>query len=881
MTFILQMAWRDSRASRRRLLLFSLSVVLGIAALVAIGSFSVNLSRAIDQQARGLLGADLIVTSRAPKSEAVREHLAGLAEQVASEVSFSSMMVFPTANNLTRLVQVRAIEGAFPFYGDFTTVPPEAPQQFQAAQASRRPEGANVVILEEPLMRQFDAKVGDVVKLGNSTFTIIGALQKMPGESSAFAATFAPRAVIPRAALEATGLLGKPTLTRYRTMLRLAPGREAEVIARETRARFSSERLSFDTVEEQKRDLGRLFENIHGFLSLVGFIALFLGAIGVASAIAVYVRQKITTIAVLRCLGASGRQSFAVYLVQGVALGVFGAIVGAALGIGVQLLLPQLVGDMLPFDVEIFVAWSAVARGAIAGLVICVLFTVLPLLSVRRISPLVAIRSTVAERVARRVDPWRIVIAIAIVAAVTAFAVWQTDSQRLGFGFTGMLAAGLLVLAATAKLVAVAARFVSAGRGRRWLPRLPYVARQGIANLYRPQNRTVLLLFALGLGTFLMLTLYLSRSTLLREIEISGGSGRPNLLFFDIQDDQIDGLKALAAENGAPVQVSAAIVTMKIAAVNGRRSEEILAERGERRRAPARKAENDARAEDGRERRRMASWTLRREYRSTYRGDLAGTERLVRGEFVGRVEPGTEIIPISVEQGLLDDMGLDLGDEIEWDVQGVPMKSRITSVRAVEWRRLEPNFFVVFPEGVLEPAPKFHIAAMRTDSAEQSARVQRTIVAAYPSVTAIDLSLVMETLDSVFTKVGLVIQFMALFTVATGVIVLIGAVLTGRYQRIRETVLLRTVGATRRQLTQMMLVEYAVLGLLAAVTGGALAVVANTLLAKFVFRTNAAVSPLELLVGVVAAVTVTLLTGVLANRGVTSHPPLEVLRQET
>lgn len=226
-------------------------------------------------------------------------------------------------------------------------------------------------------------------------------------------------------------------------------------------------------------------------------------------------------------------------------------------------------------------------------------------------------------------------------------------------------------------------------------------------------------------------------------------------------------------------------------------------------------------------------------------------------------------------------MGAEIGDEIEWDVQGVPMRSRIASVRAVEWRRLEPNFFVVFPEGVLDAAPKFHIVAMRAPSAEDSARLQRVLVRAFPNVTAIDLALVMQTLDSIFTKIAFVIQFMALFTVVTGLIVLVGAVLTGRYQRIRETVLLRTVGATRRQLTQMMLVEYSVLGFLAAVTGGALAIVANTLLAKFVFRTNTAVSATELVVGIVAAVTVTLITGMLANRGVTTHPPLEVLRQET
>jgi putative ABC transport system permease protein len=866
MNFILKMAWRDSRASRRRLALFSLSIVLGIAALVAIGSFSVNLERAIDEQAKGLLGADLFVTGRTAPGPELQRYLDALGGEQSRETGFSSMMVFPTANNLTRLVQVRAESGSFPFYGDFVTAPADAVARLRA--------GGNVVILEESLLQQFNAKVGDTVKLGDATLTIVGALEKMPGEAVAISATFAPRALIPPGALEATGLAGKSTLMRVRTALKLPPGRDPDAIGRDVRERFSGERLSIDTVERRKRGLGRALEHIQGFLSLVGFIALFLGAIGIASAIHVYVRQKITTVAVLRCLGATARQSFGVYLVQGVALGFLGAALGAGLGIAVQLALPGLLRDVLPFQVNFFIAWTAVARGAGAGLVIGVLFTILPLLAIRKVSPLVALRSAFVERVGTGPDPWRIAIGVFIGAAIAAFAVWQTHSLRNGLGFAGALAVGFGVLAGLAQFVAWAAR--------KWLPRkLPYVARQGVANLYRPQNRTVLLMLSLGLGTFLMLTLYLTRSTLLKEIEISGGGARPNLLFFDIQDDQVAPLRKIVAENGAPVVVEAPIVTMKVAKVNGWTVDQILRANDLRRGQREEPARDNAGGRGGEERgRRAEGWTLRREYRSTFRGKLEATEKIVEGNFVPRVEPGTAVVPISMEQGLVEDMGVKLGDEIEWDVQGLPLKTRIASVRAVEWRRLEPNFFVVFPEGVLEAAPKFYVAAVRAASPGDAARAQRAVIAALPNVTAIDLALVMQTVDSIFSKVAFVIQFMALFTVATGVIVLAGAVLTGRFQRIRETVLLRTLGATRRQLTQIMLVEYAVLGALAAVTGGGLALAANTLLAKFVFHLTPVLPPVELIVAVVAAMVVTLTTGLLANRGVTSHPPLEVLRNE-
>lgn len=864
MNFILKMAWKDSRASRRRLLLFSFSVVLGIAALIAIGSFSANLDRAIGEQTKGLLGADLVIVSRQPLDPAVQDYFDALGGARAREQMLSSMVVFPAASaqGATRLLQVRAMEGAFPFYGDFVTVPADAPARLRA--------GGDVVILEETLLPQFNVKVGDKVKIGRTDFTVIGALQKIPGESPAVAMV-APRAFIPLSALADTGLVGvgKDVLMRYRTELKLPAGRDPEAVAREMRDRFRGQRLSFDTVEERKRDMGRALEHIQGFIGLVGFVALFLGAIGVASALHVYVGQKLGTVAVLRCLGASAWQSFAVYLVQGIALGLVGALLGAGLGLVVQVALPAMLKGLLPFDVDFFVAWAAVFRGMAAGFVICVLFALLPLLAIRRVSPLVALRASFADAPAAP-DPWRIVVGVVIAGAVTGFAIWQTDSIRVGLGFTAMLGLGFAVLGGMARLVAWAAR--------RWFPRgLPYVARQGVANLYRPNNRTVLLLLALGLGTYLILTLYLARTTLLHEIQSVAGGGRSNLLFFDIQDDQIDPLEKLLAAEKAPLVQQAAIVTMKIAALKGRPVEELLRDRDRNDRGPGPGGINRRNNEgDG-----PPGWTLRREYRSTYRGSLAPTENVVQGAFVGRVAPGTEVVPISLEEGLLTDMQLQLGDEITWDVQGVPIRTRVASVRKVEWRRLEPNFFAVFPEGVLEDAPKFHVVAVHADSPEHSARIQRAVVDAFPNVTAIDLALVLETIDSVISKVSFVIEFLALFTVGTGVMVLVGAILNGRYQRIRETVLLRTLGASRRQLVQIQLVEYAILGLLAALVGCVLAVAGNALLAHYVFQLQPVAPPLMLLTAVGAVMLVTLTAGWLSNRGITRHPPLEVLRQET
>ena len=842
MNFILKMAWRDSRASRKRLLLFSLSIVLGIAALVAIGSFTTNLQTAIDGQAKGLLGADLAVESRTALTPEAQQFLDGLGGEQSREIMFASMVVFPSAGGQTRLISLRALEGGYPFYGEFLTQPSGA--------AARLAAGEQVAVLETGLLTQYGLSVGDPVRIGEQTFTIAAALENVPGESAAIA-QLSPRVYIPLSRLPETGLLGPGSLVRYKTYFKFGPEVDAERLVTEMRSRFRELRLGFDTVEERKEDLGEALQNVYAFLSLVGFVALFLGAIGVASAIHVYVRQKIATVAVLRCLGASAWRSFAVYLVQGIGIGFVGSILGAALGVAVQLALPALVHGLLPFEVDFTIAWGAVLNGAAAGLVICVLFTLLPLLAIRRVSPLVAIRSSFAENTDRR-DPLRWALYALIVAAVTAFALAQTTRWEHGLGFVAMLALSFGVLTGLARLVALSAR--------RFFPKsAPYVWRQGVANLYRPNNRTVLLLLALGLGTFLIVTLALTRATLVAQIENTGGANRPNLLFFDIQDDQIGPLERILAEQSTPIVAQAAIVTMKVRSIKGRTVEDILKDNTSR----------------------LPSWTLRREYRSTYRGQLYATETLLEGTFTGRVEPGVEEVPISMEVGLVRDLQLKLGDEMEFDVQGVPLKARLTSIREVEWRRMEPNFFVLFPEGVLEAAPKFFVAATRVATPADSARVQRAVVAGIPNVSAIDLALILQTLDSVFSKIQFVVQFMALFTVATGVIVLAGAVMSGRFQRLRETVLLRTLGANRHQLVQIQLVEYAILGLLAALVGCGLALLANGLLAAFVFKTVGAFPLSTLLGAVVAVMVVTLATGLLANRGVADHPPLEILRQET
>jgi putative ABC transport system permease protein len=830
-----QMAWRDSRASRRKLLLFSSSIVIGIAALVAISSFGHNLRRAIDGQAKGLLGADLALTARDPFTPEMEELFREIGGEQARETIFSSMVVFG-GNNGTRLVQVRALGAGFPFYGAFETSPREAATNFHAGAA----------LVEETLLLQFQSKAGDTVKVGRLTLPIAGSLEKVPGENAMFS-TIAPRVYIPLSQLGATELVREDSFARFKVFFKLPESTDVERLVRRLRPRLEKLALSADTVEERKASLGRAMENLNRFLSLGGFVALLLGAIGIASAIHVHVKQKTGSVAVLRCLGCSVGQTFAIYLVQAMALGVVGAVAGCLLGLAIQYSLPKVVADFLPFEIEMQLAWGPIARAVLAGLAVCLIFALLPLLSLRRISPLAVLRSFYEARSPLR-DPGHWVMILAAAGGLLALARSQAGRWDYALGLAGGLAFAFVLLAAMAQaLRAAARRLISPG----W----PFILRQGMANLHRPQNRTLLLLLSLGLGVFLVLALYRTNQILSTGLLPKDRLEQPNAAIFDIQSDQIEGVKEIVAGQELPVLTDVPIVTMRLAEVKGEPVAKLLRDRT----------------------RDIPRWVLRREFRSTYRDSVDSSEKVVQGAWPPP-ERKDGVVPVSIEEGIARDLGLGLGEEFVFDVQGVRFTNVVAAVRQVDWKRVQPNFFVVFPSGVLEEAPGFHILTTRVPSREASAAMQRAIVEKFPNVSVIDLTLVLDTIDTILSKVTFVIRFMALFTVATGLVVLVASVLTGRYQRIQETILLRTLGATRAQVHRILVAEYALLGALAAFTGILLAEGGAWALARFVFEAEFHFAVWPMAVTAVAVTGLTVVTGLIANRGVLDSPPLEIIR---
>ncbi|HEX5830729.1 MAG TPA: FtsX-like permease family protein [Gemmatimonadaceae bacterium] len=842
-----RLAWRESRTARRRLLLYMSSIALGVAALVAIDSFASNVTRSIRSQSRALLGGDLAFASRAgfpPAADSLLDSLARGGTPIARVTTFASMATSASSGR-TRLAQVRAVTDGYPFYGDIVTSP--------AGQWARLHEGRHALV-DPSLLIALDARVGDTLALGYGRFVILGALESVPGDPG-IAAAIGPRVFIAARWVPETQLLGFGSRAEYDAVAKLPEGASAEEFIEPFRPRFEKARVRVRTVAENELNLTDAIAELGDFLGIVGLVALLLGGIGVASGVSAFVARKIDTVAVLRCLGATSRQVLVIYSAQAALMGLVGAAAGAALGVAIQFTLPIAVSDFLPVDVRPQVEPLAILLGLGVGLWVALVFALRPLLSLRRVSPLQALRRDTddgALRGARRLDPARLLVDAALALTVFALAVSRSESLRDAAGVSAGIAGVLLLLWLAAGLLSrLARRFVRAG----W----PYIVRQGVANLWRPANQTRAVILSLGFGAFLVSTLYLVQSNLLRRFEVTAESARANLVFFDVQEDQVAGVDSLVRAAGETVVQQVPIVTMRIAEVNGRPTSALL---------------GDTLRPDST---RRAGWALRREYRSTYRTELVPTEKLVAGTWFPAEPRGMP--EVSFEQDVAQDLKIQLGDTVTWDVQGVRVPTRVTSLREVNWARFEPNFFAVFQPAAIERAPKqvVVLARTRTDSALGS--LQRQAVDRWPNVSSIDLSLVQRTIGDIQRRVSVAVRFLAIFSLAMGIPVLFSAVAATRRARLREGVLLKTLGATRRQVRDILLAEYVALGVLGALSGMVLSFGGAWALMRWVFKSEFAPATGPALVIALLMVALTVVIGLLSGREVFRETPMAALRE--
>ena len=879
---LMSLTWRESRSARRRLLLYMSAISLGSAALVAIDSFADNVKNSVKDQSRALLGGDVTFRSRKPftpdQQAVIDSATRGSGARFASVVTFPSMALVPRTG-ATRLSQVRAVSANYPFYGEITTTPDG---QWKALQ-----QGANALV-DPSLLAALNARVGDTVTLGYAPFRIIGTLKSVPG-TPGVAEIIGPRVIIPDRYLKQTQLLVFGSTAEYTTLAGLPNGRDAGKMVKPFRKQLEKSRVRVTTVAEAEDSATRSINQLSRFIGIVGLIALLLGGVGVASGVRAYVSRKIDTVAILRCLGASSEQVLAMYVAQAAVMGLLGAMVGAALGVAIQFGLPVVFKDFLPVDVKVTLEPQAILTGIAIGGWIALIFALRPLLALRNVSPLQTLRRDADADVLRmHWNDWpRVIVNVALVASVVAIALLRAANVKQGLWISAATGGAIAVLVAGAALLSWIAR---KSLRTRW----PYVVRQGVANLYRPANQTRSVVLSLGFGAFLITTLYLVQNNLLRQFQVSVDASNANLVFFDVQEDQRAPIDSLIRARGYRMVESAPVITMRIASINGRTVDQIAADSAPSRARMGRASESGQTESEsgsrgsaggaggggGQNRSDRPSWALRREYRSTYRDKPTSSEKIVKGKWfsASAIRTHSDTGEVSIAQDVAEELHLKVGDVVTWDVQGVQIPTRVMSLREVTWTRFQPNFFAVFSPPTLQGAPKQYVLLSSVTGAPAVAGLQRDVVTRFPNVSSLDLSLIKESVEKIAAKVTAAIRFMALFSLAMGIPVLFSAVAATRRERIREGVLLKTLGATRGQIARILLAEYSLLGLLGSLTGMLLAIAGGWGLTHYVF--DSAFTPA---LGAAAAIALTMLAmtvtiGLLAGRDVFRETPMSALR---
>lgn len=847
--FALRLALRESRYGFRRVGVYMASITLGVAALVSIHSFREDFARSVQNEADVLMGANAVLSDEEPLTPELQSVLDSVANEGVplARVTTASTMVMAPSTEVVRLLQVRALDEGYPFFGDVTTEP-------SGQWGEHLADGQALV--DPAVLPQLGIDLGDAIIVGTETLTVVGTVDDLPTDV-AFQTAIGPRVHVSQQTLDRSGLLGFGSLARYEVYFLMPEIEDRRALRERYEPILDETGASFRFAEERAQSLSNGVRFLGRFLGLVGLGALLLGGVGVASAIHVYIRERKPGIAVLRCVGAGQSTAFLAYLIQAAWLGLLGATAGVILGVVLQEVMPYALAGVLPVEVTTRLSLPSIVAGLAIGVWVAVVFALIPLLQVRDVPPLAALRSDF-EAPKRRFDLPRAGAWLVLAASVVGLCTLEAPEPELGLAFAIALALAAGAIAAVGWALTWATR--------RFFPRrASYPIRQGVSNLFRPQNQTLSVTLAVGFGVFIIGTIVQVEGSLREDLTVAFDEGQPNILLFDVQTDQLEGIRALIGPDGDAE--ASPLVTSRIAAINGRDADALRA-----------LADPEERPE---------GWAMRREYRNTYRESLGRAETLVSGRWWDDT-PGTddgtridagELPRLSLEVDVARSLRVGLGDTITWDVAGLDVPTVVTSLRRVEWNRLEPNFFAIFEPGVLEAAPQNILMVARVPDESERLRIQRELVGTYPNVSALDFSRVQEAIESVLSRVRQAVAFLGGFSGLAGLIVLTGALATSRLQRLREGALLKTLGARRSQVLTVLFAEYLALGSIAAASGLILAAIASGLLVPELFQLPFTLRWTPMLAIWLLVVFVTVVTGLLGSRDLLRRPPLPVLRE--
>lgn len=853
------MAAREVRASWKRLAFFFLSVAVGVGAIVALRSAVQQVRVALQAEARTLLAADVVIRTRQPWTEEARRLIAARIGSASvrdrvETVEVATMVRPADPRKLAaRLAEVRGVERGFPLYG---RVDLEGGQVFSHDLLADR--GA---LVRPELLTYLDVRVGDRILIGRDRFTIRGVLKSEPGQQIG-PFSFGPRVLVDYDDLLATKILSFGSRARYQMLLRVDDAAIGPLV-RQLRNDLRHQYVSAWSYRDEEAELGEDLQRAENYLSLIGFVIVVLGGVGVSSVIRVFVRQKLKTIAILKCLGARTRQILAAYLVQMLVLAASGSLAGVGLAAALLAAVPADLAESLP-TLRVAITPSAALQGMAVGLLVSLLFALVPLVDLRHVKPLVLLRHE-AGQAPSGVDWVRGGVVAILGASLVGVAIWQAGSLEAGaYVSAGFVGVTLVLYGVAALLIRAVAPLAES----RW-----FSLRHAVLHLSRPGNQTRAVLVAVGVGSFFILGVEMLQRNLVRELAVGLRPDAPDLFLIDIQPDQSASLERFLRSRLGRAPAPIPVVRARVTGVYGR----TLTLDG---------------YDDVRRR-----GSLGREYVVTYRPHLEANERVVEGRFWteargggprggdgsadGRARPVPEA-EVSIEDSLRDRFGIGLGDRLRFDILGRTVDARVTSVRRVQWEDARRGgFMFVFRPGVLERAPHTYVVPLRgpADPAAR-ARLQRDLVAQFPNVSAIDVRDALDLVRQVIERVTLAVAVVGGIAVVSGVLILIGSVAMTKFERLHDTAVFKTLGASTRSLAALFALEYGTLGALAGLIGAGGAVVMNWVLTRHLLEIEWYPAPWVALAGLVATTGLVGLVGVGASVDVLRRKPLAVLRAE-
>ena len=879
----IKLAWRETRGSWRQFLFFFVCIAIGVGAVVGVGLFAANVEQVILGDARGLLGGDLEIRLSRLLSESGHSVLESLRNRnialthVSELVAMASTEGNSEAKNprpgSTQLVELKVVEEGYPLYGRVEVQPPKALSSHLTFPQSRcEPSPCFGAVVQKSFLISLDVDLGSHIKIGQARFIITGVLLKEPDRvASAF--SLGPRVIISRQALVATELVKPGSRIRERYLLRVPESMSLGPLKGELRGRLAKEGARVSSYRDAQPRIRRFLDQLSTYLGLIGLTALFVGGIGVACTVQGFIKQKLTTIAILKTLGAGAGLIVGMYLLQSLLMGAIGSLVGAGFGISLQIVLPVLLQGLLPLPLTPQLFLHPLLKGVALGIGTTALFTLWPLLTIRTIPPALVFRRDVEQAplghpprsLFRRLktdlsrllrDSRRVGTGLVMGGGLAGLAMWQARSITLGLLFMAAFLTALILLRVAAKLLLHLLTKASRPRS--------FVVRQAIGNVQHPGNFTAGMAVSIGVGVMVIVAIALIKTSLLLAIGERIPEDAPAFFFIDIQPDQkVDFERVVQEETRSPTYTLTPVVRSRLASLNGQ---------------PIDPEEHKG---------KRNGWYFTREYVLTALPDLPKDNTIVKGHWwteepkSGQTlqEEASAPILVSVEAEAARNLGLDIGSTLEFDIQGATMAATVESTRHVDWGSFSTNFFMILSPDSLQGAPFTYIATANVDP-EEEVPLQRALVKILPNVTAIKVGDILENVARLLRQLSWAIQGIALLCIAGGAVVMTTALSTTRYRRLYEASILKALGGTRRIIVKAFALEFAMVGTLAGVIGVGLASALSWAILYFFLDLPWAFQPGVLGWGLVLTVLLAITVGFLSTFRILGEPPLAVLRQE-